>query len=212
VAYYPHVFTGPLVVHRVGRYRYRVVFLPPELAAQLPFDRHPRLRMEGEIAEHPVHAAWQPLGERGSGGHYVMVSPAVCRAAGLRPGEPVEVRFRVADPDAVQVPEELEQALAADDRARAAWDALTAGRRRGLSYLVASARTSDTRHRRAATLVADLVGGRVGPRYTTAGSSRTTGSGAPDQVKRKVAPRRTPATSAGRKQATQVPPARRTLG
>jgi hypothetical protein len=157
VSYYAHAFTAPLVLHRLGRYRYRVVFLPAELEARLPFDRHPRLRIDGEIADVPVQAAWQSAGAKG--GHYLMVSPAVCRAAGLALGDTVEVRFNVADADAVTVPEELADALDADPAARLAWESLTPGRRRGLAYPVASARTEATRRRRAAALIAALLAG-----------------------------------------------------
>ena len=158
MSYYQHRFTGRLAIHRVGHYRYRVVFLPPELAAELPFDAHPRLRMDGEIGDVPVQAAWQPAGTNASRGYYVMVSPAVCRAAGLAVGDEVEVRFNVADPDAVVVPEELQAALAAHVRARAAWERLTPGRLRGLAARVASPRLAATRERRAGEIVDGLLG------------------------------------------------------
>jgi hypothetical protein len=163
MAYYRYAFTGPLVIHRLGRYRYRAVFLPPALAAELPFDRHPRLRMTGEVADVPVEAAWQPAGAAAAGGYYLMVSAAVCRAAGLALGDAVEVRFNVADPAAVTVPDELAQALAGTGRAaraaRAAWDALPPGKRRGLAAQVAAARTAPTRERRAARIAAALAAG-----------------------------------------------------
>jgi hypothetical protein len=159
MSYYAHHFSAPLEIHRVGRYRYRVVYLPPALATALPFDRQPRVRFDGEIADVPVQGAWQSAGAAGR--WYAMVSPAVCRAAGLTLGAVVEVRFNVADPNAVQVPEELADALDADALARAAWDALTPGRRRGLAHRIATARKEATRHARSAELIAGLRAGRV---------------------------------------------------
>jgi uncharacterized protein YdeI (YjbR/CyaY-like superfamily) len=73
----------------------------------------------------------------------------------------VEVRFNVADPNAVQIPEELAAALDADALARAAWDALTPGRRRGLAHRVAAAQKEATRHARTAELIAGLRAGRL---------------------------------------------------
>jgi hypothetical protein len=160
VSYYRHTFTGPLVIHRIGHYRYRAVFLPPALAAELPFGSAPRLRMTGEVNDVPVEAAWQPAGPAAGGGYYLMVSAALCRAAGLTLGDLVEVRFNVADPAAVAVPDEITRALAgAGRRARAAWDALTPGKRRGLAAQVSAARTAPTRERRAAAIAAALAAG-----------------------------------------------------
>ena len=102
-----------------------------------------------------------------------MVSPAVCRAAALRPGALVEVRFNVADPDAVPVPEELAAALDADALARAAWEALTPGRRRGLAHRVGAAKQEATRHARSAALIAGLRAGRLpGPPPRSRGGRR----------------------------------------
>lgn len=159
MSYYAYHFSAPLEMHRLGRYRYRVVYLPAALVAALPFDTHPRLRFDGEIADVPVQGAWQSAGTDGR--RYAMVSPATCRIAGLALGTLVEVRFNIADPEAVTVPDELAAALAADASARVAWDALTPGRRRGLAYLVASARTDATRHARAAALIAGLHTGKL---------------------------------------------------
>jgi uncharacterized protein YdeI (YjbR/CyaY-like superfamily) len=78
-------------------------------------------------------------------------------------GDAVEVRFNVADPAAVTVPDELAQALAGAGRAaraaKAAWDALPPGKRRGLAAQVAAARTAPTRERRAARIAAALAAG-----------------------------------------------------
>lgn len=151
---YPHAFEATVVHHMVGTYRYTVVFLPGEIAAALPLDRHPRLRMSGEVGDVPVSGAWQPV----RGRWYLMLAKPVLRDAGAAVGDTVHVRFRVEDPEAVEVPGALRRALEADAAARAAWDALSAGKRRGLAHRVLSARTPPTAERRLRAVLAALRG------------------------------------------------------
>lgn len=156
--WFPHAFETRIERHGVGRTRkvwYSVVFLPDGIARTLPFDRHPQLRVEGELAEVPVAGAFISAGE---GRRYLIVSPATMEQAGVGPGDRVEVRFRVADQEAVDVPDALARALAADPAATAAWGALTVGRRRGLAVHVDGARTDATRARRVAAVLSAIVG------------------------------------------------------
>jgi hypothetical protein len=166
VDYFPYSFEGPIERHGVGVKKviwYSVLYLPAELEPELPFALHPRLRVEGEVADVPVAGAWMPAGD---GRRYFMVSPSVLRTAGLRLGQVVDMRFRVDDQDRVDVPDALTAALRADPEADAAWRALTPGRQRGLAHLVQSARTEPTQRRRAADIAAALRAGdltRFGP-------------------------------------------------
>ncbi|MGR3484394.1 MAG: YdeI/OmpD-associated family protein [Paracoccaceae bacterium] len=156
---YPHAFTAPLSRFGVGRTRkvwYNVLFLPPEIEAVLPFDRHPRLRVEGEVAEIPWEGAWMPTGD---GRRYAIVSPAVIAGAGLEQGDEVEMRFAIADQDRVEVPPALEAALRAEPDLRGPWDALTPGKRRALANHVAPARTDATAARRVADVAEALRAG-----------------------------------------------------
>lgn len=139
----------------MGTYRYTVVLLPPEVAAALPLAEHPRLRFSGEIGEVPFSGAWQPV----RGRWYAMLSKGVLKDGGYAVGDVVEVRFRVEDQDSVEVPLLLRRALDADERATAAWEALSAGKRRGLAYRVASAKTAPTAARRLDEVLAALRGG-----------------------------------------------------
>ncbi|MEM6617278.1 MAG: YdeI/OmpD-associated family protein [Pseudomonadota bacterium] len=155
VSYFPHVFETQIVRHDVGSYAYTVVFLDPDIAPQLPFDQHSRLRMSGEINDIPFEAAWQPV----RGRYYAMLSKPVLKAGDLALGDWVEVRFRLEDQEAVDVPADLRHALSADIEARDAFDALTAGKRRGLSIWIDSAKRAPTRAKRiSATL--DILHGR----------------------------------------------------
>lgn len=155
--FYPHAFDAPLERHGVGRARkiwYNVLFLPVETAAALPLAQHPRLRVEGEIAAVPVANAFIPAGD---GRHYVIVSPEVIAQGGLRLGHMVEMRFRVADQEAVAVPPDMTLALSRDCGGQAAWDGLTVGRRRALSHFVDSARQAPTRARRILAVLAAVT-------------------------------------------------------
>jgi hypothetical protein len=154
--FYPHAFEAPIERHGVGRSRvlwYKVLFLPPQLQAELPFDRHPRLRVEGEVADVPVAGAWMPTGD---GRAYFIVSPKVLKAAEVGLGDPVEMRFRIDEQDRVDVPEALAEALSREPTLQAVWDELSAGRRRGLTHLVHAARTPETERRRVAAVLDDL--------------------------------------------------------
>ncbi|SLN36528.1 hypothetical protein PSA7680_01759 [Pseudoruegeria aquimaris] len=145
---YPFHFEAPIERHGVGRVRkvhYNVMFLPDEIAARLPLKAHPRLRIEGEIAEMPVANAFIPAGD---GRHYVIVSPTVMKAAGLSPGDFAEMRFAIADQSHVEIPPALAGALQANERAGRAFAALTPGKRRMLAQHVASAKTETTRMKR----------------------------------------------------------------
>lgn len=143
MSYYAHEFTGRLETHALGTMTYRVVFLPPEIEAVLP--RAARLRFQGEIADVPVEAAWQPAPGRGK---YAMVSPELCRAAEIAVGDPVEVRFNLVDPHKVDVPDDLAGRLRLEPDLLARWEALPPGKKRGMVHLVASAKTAETRRRR----------------------------------------------------------------
>lgn len=166
-ARYPHVFEAPLRRHGVGRERviwYAVLFLPTALEADLPFAQHARLRVEGEIGDVPVAGAWMPTGD---GHRYFIVSPTVRRATGAKLGTILEMRFGIADQDAVDMPDLLARALAAEPRARSAWDALTPGYQRGMAHRVNAAKTDPTRARRVAEIIAELLAPEGDSRPTT---------------------------------------------
>lgn len=141
---YPFSFEGPIVVHEVGRYRYTVLFLDPELVPELPFGSDRRLRVSGEVAEQPFEGALQPV----RGRWYVMLSKDLMRDGGLQLGDVVEMRFRVDDPTQVEVPPALAGLLAADGALREAWEGLPPGRQRGVVHHVLSAKTAPTRDKR----------------------------------------------------------------
>lgn len=107
------------------------------------------------MAEHPVNLALSraPVVE----GVFLWTGQSLLDRIGASPGEMVEVRLRPAPDDAVDTPEDVAGALARAGMT-AVWEGLTAGKRRGLLYQIATAKTAPTRDKRIARLVADLSG------------------------------------------------------
>ncbi|KAB8318404.1 hypothetical protein SD81_016200, partial [Tolypothrix campylonemoides VB511288] len=144
-SWYTHAFDGRIAVHDVGRYRYTVLVLPDDLAATLPFDGAPRLRIRGELDDVPLTGAWQPV----RGRWFLMLSKAT-------------LRFRIDDAARVDVPDALQALLDAEPDAAAAWAALTPGKRRALAVSVATARTPATVARRVDAARGALRTGKIG--------------------------------------------------
>lgn len=79
------------------------------------------------------------------------------RATGRGAGDGVEVRLDVDDaPRVVEVPVDLAAALAHDDRAKAAWGALSASRQRAHAEAITGAKSPGTRAKRVAAVMAAL--------------------------------------------------------
>ena len=132
-----------------GRSVYTVLPLPDEVMAALGQPK----RVEGEIADHPVNLAPTLAPVRDCA--FLWTGKALLDAAGIAPGEVVEVRLRPADPDAVDLPDDVAAALRAAGRT-AEWEAMTPGRRRAALQHVAAAKRTETRTKRIAALVATL--------------------------------------------------------
>ena len=145
MSFYPHAFEAPIEYHSVGSdtYAYTVVFVPEELADALPLEAHPRLRISGEVSDTPIEAALTPV----RGRWYILLSKRVLKTIDARIGDLVEVRFKIADQDAVDVPLALQRALAAHPTEAALWEAATPGKQRGLAYRVTTAKTDPTREK-----------------------------------------------------------------
>ncbi|MEO1792878.1 MAG: YdeI/OmpD-associated family protein [Cyanobacteria bacterium J06629_19] len=154
---FPYIFDSPIVSHDWGKFSYSVVFVPEDMQAELSFDQFPRLRVEAEVGNTPFSGAFQPVKDR----YYLLLSKRFLKSAGLALGDWVTVRLRIADQDAVDVPPALQLALDEDGHAKALWEKLTPGKRRGLAYQVASAKTTPTQTRRAAKIIEKILLGEV---------------------------------------------------
>ena len=146
MSYFPFAFTGLIEQHELGTYRYTVLWLPEDVASELPFADHPRLRMSGELNDYPCTGAWQPS----RGRWYLMLGKPLLKATGLSVGCFAELRFRIEPQDEVEVPVILAQALQGNPAAAARWDAMTPGKHRALSHFVQSAKRRATVVRRVA--------------------------------------------------------------
>ncbi|MEM8685486.1 MAG: YdeI/OmpD-associated family protein [Pseudomonadota bacterium] len=148
--FFTHEFSSDIREFGVGKSRkvwYRVVFLPQAMESDLPFERFPRLRVDGEVADIPVNGAWIPAGD---GRRYLILSPTVLKAARLKVGDMAHVRFRVADQDHVDVPQALLDEINQRPKEKKVWEGLTAGKKRALAFHVAGAKREDTIQRRVA--------------------------------------------------------------
>ena len=134
-----------------GKATYTILRVPADVAAALKADG--AQRVEGEINDFPVNFRLSTSPE--VDGVFLWTGKTTMDTAGIAPFEPLQVRLRKADPDLVETPEDVMAALQAAGNS-AIWSALTAGKRRGLLYQVASAKRASTRTRRIEKLIAEL--------------------------------------------------------
>lgn len=146
-----HTFEGRIEPLDWGKATYTILRLPPEVDAALKAER--AKRVEGEIGEHPVNLAITraPVLD----GAFLWTGQSFLNAAGLDPGDMVEVRLRKADPDHVETPDDVMAALRTAGKSQD-WAALTAGKQRGMLYQVTSAKRAETRAKRIAKLIDEL--------------------------------------------------------
>lgn len=133
-----------------GRATYTVFRVPKAVVTALG----PTRRVEGEIAEHPVNLALSraPVFD----GIFLWAGQSLLDRIGIEPNQSVELRLRPAPDDLVDLPDDISHALIAQGR-MTVWEALTAGKRRGLIHHVASAKTDATRQKRIVKLLQGLT-------------------------------------------------------
>lgn len=132
-----------------GRATYTILRLPDNVVTALGKCR----RVEGEIADHPVNFALTraPVVE----GVFLWAGSSLLDRIGITSGELIDIRLRPAPDDRVDLDPDIEAAIRASGRL-AQWEALTPGKRRGLLYQIATAKTDPTRSKRIAKLIGDL--------------------------------------------------------
>lgn len=135
-----------------GRATYTILRLPPDVAHSLTALR--AKRVEGEINDYPVNLALTraPVVD----GPFIWAGQSLLDRIGVTPGERLEVRLRPAPDDRVDVADDIAAALCLAGLT-AAWEALTAGKRRGMLYQIDTAKTAPTRAKRIAALIASLT-------------------------------------------------------
>lgn len=144
-------FDGTVTPMHWGKAIYTVLRLPPDVDAALRAAG--ARRVEGEINDCPVNLALTtaPVIE----GTFLWAGKALLDRCDITPGDVFEVRLRPADPDYVEMPEDVEIALRQAELSDT-WSRLTPGKRRGLLHQVTSAKRADTRSKRIATLLAEI--------------------------------------------------------
>ena len=158
MSYYDYAFAARIERLAIGNtskvLHYNVVILPGWCRDQLPFDKYPKLRIIGEVGDHPVRGAWNPVAD---GRKYFILSFKFLSVAGLSVGDTTDMRFNIDDQDFVDVPDELAAALAADKALDDSWNLLTPGRQRFLCHQIASAKRQATRNRRLQDVLAEIM-------------------------------------------------------
>lgn len=129
--------------------------MPEKVLKQLPTGR---LRLKGFLNQAPIDLAIQ---YRKSGPGFIMVSKVLARQAKVKSGDVVTVEFQLADPNKIELPEELKAVLAQDEQAMEEWKKLTPGLQRSLSYYVKSVKNVDSRIKRALEMMEKIKLGKL---------------------------------------------------
>jgi hypothetical protein len=134
-----------------GRATYTILRVPPDVVVALGQTK----RVAGEINDHPVNLALTraPV----CTDVFLWAGQSLLDRIGVQPGAVLEVRLRASPDDLVDTPEDVALALRAADVA-SAWESLTPGKQRGLLHGICTAKTTPTRAKRIAALVASLTG------------------------------------------------------
>lgn len=135
---------------------YQGIIVPPEIIESI--GQKGRLRVKGTINDYPFDLAIQFLK---SGERYLMVSAALRRACKISEGMQIDVKFKLSNPDEVDLPEELMAVLAQDDDANKIWETFTPGRRRSLAHYVTTSKNIDIRIKRSLELTAKMKSGTL---------------------------------------------------
>ncbi|WP_179380066.1 YdeI/OmpD-associated family protein [Jannaschia marina] len=141
-------FEGRIEPLEWGR-TYTILRLPDDVMSALGAAK----RVEGEIGDHPVNLA--PARAPVIEGAFLWTGKSFLEVSGLEPGELVEVRLRPADPDHVELPDDVAAALRAAGRS-ADWAARTPGARRADLHRIATAKRAETRAKRIAAVIAAI--------------------------------------------------------
>jgi hypothetical protein len=124
--------------------------VPPDVVESL--GRGKRVPVVVTINGHSYRSTIAPY----SGAYYLPLSAENRTAAGVAAGDEIDVEIEVDDkPREIAVPDDLAKALA-EAGARAAFDALSYSRKRGIVEPIEAAKAPETRQRRIDKAVADL--------------------------------------------------------
>lgn len=130
--------------------------VPPQVVEDLGAGKRPAVHVT--IGSYTYRSTIAVMG----GQFMIPVSAEVREGAGVAAGDEVEVDVALdTAPREVAVPQDLAEALARDERARAFFESLSYSNRRRLVLAIESAKAAETRQRRVAKTVRDLAEGRA---------------------------------------------------
>lgn len=116
-----------------------------------------RLRVLGTMNSIDVDRALIPQGD---GTHVFILGGELRKKLGVRLGDRVEMQFHVnPNPDAIDIPEELEVALEMENELQVVYDRQTLGTKRNISYWINSGKRPETRGKRAAEIMRRFASG-----------------------------------------------------
>lgn len=142
-------FEGRIEPMEWGKSTYTVLRLHPDVMQALG----PAKRVEGEFNDHPVNLAVTKAPAIDD--PFLWTGKSLLTKIGIEPGEVFEARLRAADPDALDVPSDVVNAIRSAGLSEI-WDALTPGKKRGLLHTIETAKRTETRLKRIAKLLASL--------------------------------------------------------
>ena len=158
MSYYDFVFEAQIEKLPIGNGKkvlhYTVVILPDSVVSSLPFADYPKLRIIGELGNHPIRGAWNSVAD---GRKYFILSQKFLQSAGLLLGDWTEMRFNIDDQDFVDIPSELQAYLACNDAFREKWQGLTAGKQRFFCHQISSAKQQITRDKRTNQVITQIM-------------------------------------------------------
>lgn len=145
-------FTGKIEFKDMYQTTYHVIYLPQHIIEELPLKENPRLRVEGEFNEEHFNLSLHPQ----KGRWYLVISKKYLKKLDLMGGDRVDVYFRIADQNHVDVPEELTSALEKSAKNKKLWDQLTIGKKRSFSHMINNAKLPETKKKRVSEVLKAL--------------------------------------------------------
>jgi hypothetical protein len=133
-----------------------VAAITPPVDVLEMFGTRGRVPVRGTINGFPYRSSLMPCG----GPHMMPVNKALCRGAGARPGDVVEVVMeRDEEERTVEAPAELKKELAKSKAAQGSWEKMSFTNKKEIANLIRGAKREETRARRLAKVMLILKAG-----------------------------------------------------
>lgn len=143
-----------------GREAGVVAAITPPVDVPEFFGTRARVPIRGTINGYPFRSSLMPCGGR----HMMPVNSTLCRGAGVRPGDHVEIVMeRDEEKRTVDAPPLLQKELAKNKAARANWDKLSFTHKKEMARSILGAKQEETRTRRLAKIM-DVL--KTGTKWT----------------------------------------------